>query len=139
MREQGLVNEVAVTGYRCLDGEALVGGDVLDEAEQLGREWLLRQRLCSVGADPCWELDDVVVREAGEGAVVADVDHLDLAVAGGERPDQLRCRVAVVRAAASLEQLRLGREVRIAVELEQLPLDLGDLGGPRGSRSLALE
>src|SRR5207248_9500751 len=56
MREQGLVNEVPVTGYRGLGGEALVGGDVLDEAEQLGREWLLRQRLCSVGADPCWEL-----------------------------------------------------------------------------------
>ena len=52
-----------------------------DEAEQLGRERLLRQRHRAVTRDARRHLDDVVVGEPGERAVVADVDLVHGAVA----------------------------------------------------------
>src|SRR5439155_828954 len=122
-----------------LGGEPLVGRDVLDEAEQLGRERWLRQRRGPDSADPCRHLDRVVVGEAGEGAVVPQVDDLDVAAPGRERGDELRRRLAVVGAAAPLEQGRFGRQRRVAVELEQLMLDLGDLGSPGLRAQLLLE
>src|SRR5205085_5314372 len=51
-REQRLVAELALAGNRRPRREPLVGRDVLDEAEELGREWRLRQRLGTTGADP---------------------------------------------------------------------------------------
>ena len=72
----------------------------------------------------------------GDRAVVADVDDLGVAGVARERGDELRRGLAVERAAAPLEQLRLGRQRRVAVELEQLALDLGDLGRARRADEL---
>ena len=74
----------------------LVGGDVLDEPEQLRRERRLRQRLRPRLRHARRHLDDVVVGEPGERARVAQVDLVDGAVAGEERRDEPnappRCR-----------------------------------------------
>ena len=48
-----------------------------------------------------------------------------------ERRDELRGRLGVERAAAPLEQLRLLVEVRVAVHVQQLALDVDDLPGAR--------
>ena len=60
VRKQRLVDELAVAADGGLGGEPLVGRDVLDEAEQLGRERWLRQRRGPDSADPCRHLDRVV-------------------------------------------------------------------------------
>ena len=131
VREQRLVDELAVARDRGRSGQPLVGGDVLHEPEQLGRERRLLERLRASGGDARRDLDRVVVGEAGERAVVADVDDLGVAGVAREGGDELRGGLAVEGAAAALEQLRLGRQRRVAVELEQLALDLGDLGRAR--------
>src|SRR5262249_14979492 len=82
------------------------------------------------------QLDDVVAGQPGQGPVVAQVKHLDVAIAGRQRRDELRRGLAVERAAALFEQLRLRRQRRIAVQLEQLTFDLGD--GCRTRNSVAL-
>src|SRR5437773_1374734 len=64
MREQRLVDEVAVAGGRRLDGEPLVRGDVLDEAEQLRRDRALVDRRGAVGFDPGRHFDHIVVGKA---------------------------------------------------------------------------
>ena len=61
--------------------ETLVGGDVLDEPEQLGRERRLRERLDPVAGNAGRHLDHVVVGEPGKRPVVADVDLVHRAVA----------------------------------------------------------
>ena len=48
VREQRLVDELAVAGDRGRRGQPLVGGDVLDEPEQLGCERRLLERLRAV-------------------------------------------------------------------------------------------
>ena len=48
------------------------------------------------------------------------------AVVADERRDESGCRLAVERAAALLEQRRLLVQRRVAVELEQAALELGD-------------
>ncbi len=115
VREQRLARDDRVARRRSLDREPLVRGDVLDEPEQLRRERRLRQRLRAVRADPRRHLDDVVGREPGERAAVAHVDDVDGAVVRDERRDEPDRRLAVVRAAALLEQRRLLRERRVAV------------------------
>ena len=79
-----------------------------------------------VRLDPRRHLDDVVVGEPGERARVPDVDLVHVAVAGDERGDEAGRGLAVERAAALLEQRGLLGQRRVAVELEQLALDLGD-------------
>ena len=61
----------------------------------------------------------------GQRAVVADVDHLDVAAVGGERGEQVDRGLGVERAAAPLERRRLGVDRRVGVEREQLVLDGG--------------
>ena len=80
MREQRLARESRVGGDGRLRGEALVRGDVLGEPEQLRRERRLGKRDEAPVLDPRRNLDDVVVREAGERAVVPDVDLVHDAV-----------------------------------------------------------
>ena len=81
---------------------------MLDEPEQLRRERRLRAAAPGRrGADARGHLDDVVVGQPGERAVVAHVDHVDRAVAGRQRGDEPGRRLAVERAAALLEQRRL--------------------------------
>ena len=55
MREQRLPRVHRIAAERGADGEALVGGDVLDESQQLGGERRLRQRLRPLPTDPRWE------------------------------------------------------------------------------------
>src|SRR5262249_56354860 len=105
-------------------GEPLIRGYVLDEPEQLGRQRRLGEGGDGVSRDDRGDLDEVVVREAAERAFVADVDLVHARVAGVERPDQADRRLAVEGAAALLEQRRLLGQGRVAVELEQLALDL---------------
>src|SRR5438132_437918 len=60
-RKPRLVDGLAVAADGGLGGEPLVGRDMLDEAEQLGREWWLRQRRGPDSLDPRRHLDRVVV------------------------------------------------------------------------------
>ena len=82
--EQRQPRRVAIPRHRRARGEPLVGGDVLDQAEQLGSQRPLLQGHRPVAGDPSGHLDDVVVIKAGERAGVAGVDHLDLVVASRE-------------------------------------------------------
>ena len=113
----------AVTGSRVtrrLRGESLVGGHVLHEAEQLGRERRLRQRL---GAGPARFARAARRRRRParpvDDAFVPDVDDLDVARAGRERGDQGRRGLAVERAAPLLEKRRLLGDLGVAVDVEQ--------------------
>ncbi len=83
--------------------------DVLGEAEQLGRERRLRQRLGPAAIDARRHLDDVVGGEPGERAVVSNVDLVHGAVVARQRRDEPDRSLAVERAAALLEQRRLLR------------------------------
>ena len=58
----------------------------------------------AVAIDPGGDLDDGFVGQVGEGAVVADVDDLQIAGAVMERGDELRGRLAVEGAAAIGQQ-----------------------------------
>ncbi len=137
MREQRLARDRGVARHGRLSRQPLVRGDVLRETEQLGRERRLRQRDEPAGLDARRHLDDVVVREAGERAVVTDVHLVHGAVAADERRDETGRGLAVERAAALLEQRRLLVQRRVAVELEQVALDLGDHLGARRARRAA--
>src|SRR5437867_1113002 len=120
MSEQSLPRSPPVAAQGCLHRETLVGGDVLDETEELRGERRLRQRGWAAGVDACRKLDNVVCRKTGEGPVVANVDHLDVAGSRGQRGDEPCCGLAVEGTATPLEQRRLFGQPRIAVELEQL-------------------
>ena len=139
MCEQRLARDRAVAGHSRLDGEPLVGGDVLGEPEQLRCERLLRQRHDPAVLNARRHLDDVVVGEAGEHAVVPDVDLVHGVVAADERSDEAGRGLAVERAATLLEQGGLLVQRRVAVELEQPALDLGDDLGARHSAELLCE
>ena len=93
----------------------------------------------AVGVDPGRDLDHRVVGQAGQGPVVADVDHLGVAGAGVEGGDEGGRGLAVEGPAAPLQQLRLGVEGRVAVQLQQPPLDPGHLLGPRGAAPLLVQ
>ena len=83
-----------------------------------------------VGVDAGRDLDHRVVGEAGQSAVVADVHHLDISGAGVQGGDQGGRGLAVEGPAAPLQQLGLGVQGRVAVQLQQPALDLGHLRGP---------
>ena len=136
MGEQGLARVGRIAAERRADGEPLVRRHVLREAEQLRCERCLRQRDGYAVLDARRDLDDVVGGEPRERALVPDVDLVQLAGAGSERCHEARRRFAVERAAPLLQQRRLLVDFWIAVELEQLPLDLGHDGRARGSAEL---
>ena len=93
----------------------------------------------AAGADPARELDDVVVRETRHCARVSHVDHLSVPGVARERRDQRGSRLAVEGAAALLEERWLLRQLRIAIQLEQLALDLGNRDRARGADAQLLE
>ena len=107
MREERLPRRHRVAGDRRLGREPLVGGDVLREAEQLGRERRLGERLGARAPDPAGTSTTSSRREPGERRAVARVDDLDVAGVGRERCEQRGGRLAVERASALLEQGRL--------------------------------
>ena len=85
MGEQGLARVGGIAAERGAGGEPLVSRDVLREAEQLRSERRLRQRDGYAVLDARRDLDDVVVGEPRERAVVPDVDLVQLAGARRER------------------------------------------------------
>ena len=122
--EQCLPRVDRIAGERSTNGQPLVGGDVLDESEQLRRERRLGQRLGAVATDPSGHLDDVVGREAGQSRTVADVDLVHCAVVRRQRRDQAEGGLAVIGAAALHEQVGPLVDARVAVAVEQAALDL---------------
>ena len=110
-----------------LDRQRLVAAHGFDQAVHLRRQRRQLQRLRAVARDARGHLHDHVVRQVRQRAAVVRVDDLDVAAAVVERGDQLRGRLAVEGAAAVLEQLRLRVEGRVAVQLEQVALDVHDL------------
>ena len=137
--EQRLPRHRGVGGDRRLRGEPLVGGDVLGEPKELRRERRLGKGREAPVLHPRRNLDDVIVRQPGERAVISDVDLVHDAVVADERGDEPGRGLAVERAAALLEQRRLLVQRRVAVELEQAALDLGDDLGPRDAAELLAE
>ena len=93
----------------------------------------------TVRADAGGHLDDVVVGEAVDDAVVAHVDDVHVTGVARERGDESGRGLAVEGAAALLQQRRLLVELGIAVELEQLALDLGHRDGARCAVALLVE
>ena len=134
--EQRLPCHRRVGGDRRLRGEPLVGGNVLGEPKELRRERRLRQGREAPVLHPRRNLDDVIVRQPGERAVISDVDLVHDAVVADERGDEPGRGLAVEGAAALFEQRRLLVQRRVAVELEQAALDLGDDLRPRDAREL---
>ena len=120
MGEQRLARVGGVATECGGDGEPLVGRHVLRRPEQFRCERRLRQRDGDAVLDARRHLDDVVVGEPRERAVVPDVDLVQLAGAGGERCHEARRRLAVEGAAPLLQQRRLLVDLRIAVDLEQV-------------------
>ena len=68
------------------------------------------ERVRTVAIDPRGHLHHGVVGEVRDGAVVANVDDLDVAGAGMQRRDERGGGVAVEGASSLLQQLRLGVE-----------------------------
>ena len=139
MREQRLARIGGVPAECGADGEPLVGRHVLRRA----RAAPLRAAPGAAGRgrrrDARRHLDDVVVGEPRERAVVPDVDLVHLAGRRRERRDEPGRRLAVEGAAALLQQRRLLVDLGIAVDLEQLLLDLGDGGRARHSVELLVQ
>ncbi len=109
-----------------LRGEPLVRGHVLGQAEQLRCERLLRERDEPPVLDARGNLHHVVVGEAGERPGVPQIHLVHDVVARDQRSHEARGGLAVEGAAALLEQRRLLVQRRVAIELEQASLDLGD-------------
>jgi hypothetical protein len=86
--------------------------------------------MSAIAVDPGGDLDDGVVGQPGQRPVVPDVDDLDIAATIVERRHELGRRLRVEGPAAVLEERWLGMEARIAVQVEELRLDLDDLVGP---------
>ena len=84
------------------------------------------------GVDAARHLDDVVVGQERQGAVVADVAHVLAPSPLSSDDDQSDRRLGVERAAALVEQRRLLGQRRVGVHLEQLGLDRCDLGARVG-------
>ena len=101
------------------------------ESEQLRCERGLRNRGRPPARDTRRNLYDVVVSETGQRSGVPRVDDVDCAVAGAQRLDEADRGFAVERTAPPLEERRRLGQVRIAVHLEQLALDLRDRLRPR--------
>ncbi len=99
-----------------VQGEPLVPGDggdqrgnvVGDGGDRLGDEASVRE--------PGGHLNDVVVGQEGQQAVVAQVDDAGDLLGAGDGQDQLDRRLGVERAAAALERGRLGVDLRVGVE-----------------------
>ncbi len=111
-------------------GQALIRLHLLDEAEHLRCEGIEAVRARAVVANPCRDLDDRVIGQVGQRAVVADVHDLDVVRTGVQGSDELSRRLAVVGAAALFEQRGFLGEVGVAVHLEQAALDRHDLLRP---------
>ncbi len=137
--QQGAQRHRAVAGARGFDGEHLVGRNRLDEPEELRSERRHLDRMRAGAVDVGGHLDHRLVRQPGDRAVVADVHVVVRAVAGQQRRDQRSSGLAVVGAAALLEQLGLVVERGIAVHLEQGALDLEHLGRAMGSGQLFVD
>src|SRR3954469_24985529 len=103
MGEQRLARRRDVARDSGLGGEALVGGDVLNEAEQLGRERPLRECDWTARPDSSRQRDDVGGLEPCDGGAVPDVHDVDALRMAGERRDEADCGLAVERTAALLE------------------------------------
>ena len=73
----------------------------------------------AIAVDPGGDLDDGIVGQVRQRAVVADVDDLDVAGPGVERGDELGRRLAVERPAAAFQEGRLRDELRVAVQVEE--------------------
>ena len=126
-----------LAAHRRLDRQRLVRLDVLDEAQHLGRQRGGRDGRGTRPVDARRDLDDGVVGQVRDRAAVEGVHDVDGAVAGVERLDQRRRRLAVVRAAAALEQLGLVVERRVAVQVQQLAFDADDVRRPAGAVALS--
>ena len=96
---------LSVAGHRRLDGQLLVGLGVLDERPHLRGQGSRGDRRGTASVDARRQLHHRIVGEPGDGAVVAHIDHLDVAGPGVERGDELGGRFAVVRAAPLAKQL----------------------------------
>jgi hypothetical protein len=86
--------------------------------------------------DRAWDLDDRIVGQLGQCAVVAHIDDLHIASVVPERREELHRRLAVERAASAHEQLGLGVDRGVAVDLQQLALDVENLLRPSALASL---
>src|SRR5262249_35880824 len=118
----------AVAGARRFDGEHLVGGHGLHEPEHLRRERRHLDGMRTVEVDQRRHLDDGLVGESGDRATVTYVDVMVRTIAGEQRRHESGGRLAVVRAAALLEQARLMVERRVGVHVQQRLLDAQHLG-----------
>ena len=83
----------------------------------------------AVTVDDGRDLDDRVVGQVRDRAVVPNVDDLHVAGAVVEGRDELRRGLAVERPAAMIEELGLLVERRVAVHLEETSLDVHDVTG----------
>ena len=123
---------------RGIQGQALVPGDVRDQPRHIVGQRFHRQCRDAGCPDRRRNLDDVVVGEEGQGAVVAEVDDLDVAVVGPQRRDEVHRRLGVEGAAALRERLGLRVLRGVGVQLEELTLDvLHGIGSGRGAELLA--
>jgi hypothetical protein len=84
MREQRLPGEDAVAREGGPRRQALVGSDVLDEAEQLGGKRRLLERHRPAPSNPCRDLHCVVVRKTLERPAVSNVHDVHGLVPGRE-------------------------------------------------------
>ena len=97
-------------GPRRGDREPLVGRHVLDESEQQRFERGTWQWVRTIPVDARRQLDDVVVGEPWDCAVVAHVHHLNIAGACRQRGEQGGGCLAVERTPALLEKFPLAGE-----------------------------
>ena len=114
----------------CFECQLLVRRDVRDEA---GEERVNRSRGLSSGALPadlCRYLDDSMISEEGQRAVIPQVDHLHIPPIGDQGRHQIHRGLGVIRTAPLLKQRGLLIDRRVGIDLQQLALNRGHLLGP---------
>ncbi len=129
MGEQRAKRDLAVTAHGCSRGQRLVRRRVRDQACLVRGKCRNRKRLRAGGAHVRGHLDDRLRRQLRDDPVVADINDLNIGAVTEESAEQVDRRLAVIGAAALHEQVWLVMKLRIAVQVEQVPLDIHDLLG----------
>ena len=88
-----------------------------------------RERFRPRSAHQRGNFDDCVLGQLRDHTIVLDINDLNIGTPAEQRSQKIERRLALVGTASLHQQIRLVVQLRVAVQLEELALDLHDLLG----------